>query len=77
MRPFGAAIAVLLPRRAISIISAAGQAFHDPAADAALISALKSHLRPDIPFLDLEINTPAFVRACAEALLGQMTGNAK
>ena len=64
-------VTFLIPRRAISVISAAGQPFHDPAADEALFSAVKAGLRPDIPVveLDVEINDPAFARACAETLL--------
>ncbi|MCP4092871.1 MAG: UPF0261 family protein [Planctomycetes bacterium] len=62
---------VLLPLRAISVISAAGQAFHNPEADAALFDALTSNLRSDIEVqsLDCEINDPAFAAACAKALL--------
>lgn len=73
---YTAPVTVLLPRRAISVISAPGQAFHDPAADAALFAALKSTLRPDIPVVeaDVEINDPAFARACAEVLLTQLRG---
>jgi uncharacterized protein (UPF0261 family) len=69
---YTAPVTVLLPRRAISIISAEGKPFHDPAADEALFGALKANLRPDIPVkeLDLEINDPIFARACAETLLG-------
>lgn len=64
-------VKVLLPLRAISIISAPGQPFHDPAADAALFDALKSGLRKDIPVkeYDLEINSPEFAAACAGSLL--------
>jgi uncharacterized protein (UPF0261 family) len=71
---YPAPVTVLLPLRAISVISAAGQPFHDPAADAALFGAIKEHLRPEIPVieLDAEINDPAFAQACAEALLSSM-----
>lgn len=64
-------VTVLIPRRGISVISAAGGPFHDAAADAALFSALETSLRPDIPrrSLDCDINDPAFARACVEALL--------
>ena len=66
-----APVSVLLPLRAISVISAPGQKFHDPAADAALFSALKSNLRPGIEVIELDgtINDPAFAEACAHALL--------
>jgi uncharacterized protein (UPF0261 family) len=68
---YPAPVTFLIPRRAISVISAAGKPFHDPAADAALFSAVKAGLRSDIPVveLDVEINDPAFARACAETLL--------
>ena len=71
---YTAPVTVLLPRRAISIISARGQPFHDPAADAALFDTLCAHLRPDIPVIDtdLAINDPAFAAACAEALLAHL-----
>ncbi|MFM8893688.1 MAG: Tm-1-like ATP-binding domain-containing protein [Planctomycetia bacterium] len=64
-------VSVLIPRRGTSAIAAAGGPFHDAEADAALFDTLVASLRPDIPCheLDLEINDPAFARACAEALL--------
>ncbi|MDO8542908.1 MAG: Tm-1-like ATP-binding domain-containing protein [Opitutaceae bacterium] len=66
-----APVTVLLPRRAISIISAPGQPFHDPEADEALFAAVRKSLRPGIPVveMELEINDPVFARACADALL--------
>ena len=66
-----APVTVLLPLRALSIISAPGQKFHDPAADTALFHALKTHLRPDLEILELDcaINDPAFAAACAQSLL--------
>lgn len=65
-------VAVLLPLRAISVISAVGKPFHDAAADEALFGAIREHLRPGIPLIevDAEINDPAFSQACAETLLG-------
>jgi len=64
-------VTVLLPLRGGSVISAPGGPFHDAAADAALYSALKSGLRPDIAVqeLDCTINDPVFAEACAQALL--------
>src|SRR5438552_2248405 len=55
-------VTVLIPRKAISVISAAGQKFHDPQADEALFTALKTNLRPDIevPEMDCAINDPEF-----------------
>jgi len=64
-------VTVLLPKKAISVISAAGQPFYDPAADAALFQAIETHLRNDIPVmgLDTTINDPSFAEACANTLL--------
>ena len=71
---YRAPVTVLLPLRAISVISAVGQPFHDPAADAALFGAIKEHLRTDVPVIDLDaaINDPAFAQACAETLLAAL-----
>jgi uncharacterized protein (UPF0261 family) len=73
---YTAPVTVLLPLRAISVISAPGKPFHSPAADEALFTSLRQHLRPDIPVLtpDVEINDPAFARACAESLLAHLAG---
>ena len=67
-------VTVLIPRRGISVISAAGGAFHDDRADAALFASLEANLRPEIPrqSLDCDINDPAFARACVEALLANI-----
>lgn len=67
-------VTVLLPKKAISIISAAGQSFHDPEADDALFEAIRSTLKPGIPLveMDCEINAPEFAAACAKALLGHL-----
>jgi uncharacterized protein (UPF0261 family) len=68
-------VSVLIPRRGISVISAAGGPFHNPAADVALFSAIERGLRAEVPCtsLDCEINDPAFARACVEALLANIT----
>ena len=67
-------VTVLLPLRAISVISAPGQPFHSPEADTALFTALRHHLRPDITVVthDVEINDPLFAHACANALLAHL-----
>ncbi len=64
-------VTVLIPWQAISIISAPGKPFHNPAADKALFDNLKAHLRRDIEVIemDCEINGPRFAEACAHALL--------
>ncbi|MDF1852784.1 MAG: Tm-1-like ATP-binding domain-containing protein [Verrucomicrobiales bacterium] len=68
---YTAPVTVLLPTKAISIISAEGQAFYDAEADASLFSAIKENLSDSIELIevDAEINDPEFSQACAEALL--------
>ncbi|HZJ14029.1 MAG TPA: Tm-1-like ATP-binding domain-containing protein [Chthoniobacteraceae bacterium] len=67
-------VTVLIPRRAVSVISAEGQAFHDPLADRALFDSLKANLRKDIRLIELDttINDPKFAEACAMTLLDEM-----
>ena len=76
---YAAPVTVLLPLRALSVISAPGKLFHSPGADDALFSSLKKNLRADLAIieLDLEINDPAFARACADALLKNLPSSAK
>jgi uncharacterized protein (UPF0261 family) len=64
-------VTVLFPRKAISIISAPGQKFHDPTADAALLEAIRTDLRRDIEVVEMDcaINDPEFAEACVAALL--------
>lgn len=79
LNAYTAPVTVLIPRKAISIISAAGQPFHDPAADAALFDALATELRDgiEIQSMDFEINDPAFASACAESLLKNIRKSAQ
>lgn len=69
-----APVTVLLPLKAISVISAPGQKFHDPIADRILFTALKAFLRKDIEVVELDcaINAPQFAKACAEKLLANL-----
>ena len=59
----------MIPKKAISVISAAGQTFHDSSADEALFAAIHQYANHEIIERDEEINNPAFARACAEKLL--------
>jgi uncharacterized protein (UPF0261 family) len=67
-------VIVLIPTKAISVISASGQPFHDPAADAALFDAIKENLRPDIAVVEMDagINDLAFAETCARSLIALM-----
>ncbi|GAB5559733.1 MAG: Tm-1-like ATP-binding domain-containing protein [Synoicihabitans sp.] len=73
---YTAPVSVLIPHGGISVISAPGQPFHDPDADAALFESLKSNLRDDIPVIESEanINDLSFARLCAQTLLTSMSG---
>jgi uncharacterized protein (UPF0261 family) len=64
-------VEVFIPLRGISVVASPGGPYYWPEADAALFDTLRSHLRKDIPFheLDLNINDPEFARAMAEGLL--------
>ena len=70
-------VTVLLPLRGLSVIGAPGGPFHDPQADTALFTALKSALHPHVAVMDfdLEINSPPFASSCADALLNQLRGS--
>lgn len=63
-------VAVYLPLRGISVISAAGQPFFWPEADRSLFDSLKANLRDDIRCheLDRHINDAEFAHAMAEGL---------
>jgi len=71
----GAPTGILIPTRAISMISAAGQAFHDPVADAALFSAIREEAEVGVQELAVEINSEEFAKACVEKLLELMGGD--
>ena len=64
-------VTVLIPWNGISVISQPGQPFEDGAADEMLFDTLKSHLRKDIPVVEMDcnINDPRFAEACARELL--------
>ena len=64
-------VAVLVPLRGWSQVGSPGGVLHDPAANAALVRALREGLRPDIPLqtLDLTINDREFAHAAAHAVM--------
>jgi uncharacterized protein (UPF0261 family) len=66
---YQAGTAIMIPRKAISVISAAGQPFHDAAADEALFSALKTNAKVPVQEFDLAINDKEFAQACAYKLI--------
>ena len=66
---YQAGTAIMIPRKAISVISAVGQPFHDAAADEALFAALKSNATVPVQEFDLAINDKEFAQACAYKLI--------
>ncbi len=72
-------VSVLIPLGGISVISAPGQPFHWPEADAALFGEWKRNLRPGIPVIEHEgnINDPAFADVCAGELLKNIAAAVK
>ena len=61
--------AILNPLKTVSVISAEGQPFHDPAADAALFGAIHEHAKVEIIDYEEEINSEIFAKAAAHKLL--------
>ena len=72
-------VTVLLPLKGISVISAPGQPFHWPEADAALFGEWKRNLRPGIPVIEYagNINDPAFAELCVGELLKNLAAKVK
>ena len=72
-------VTVYLPLQGISVISAPGQPFHSREADDAFREALKSHLRSDIPVIEMDanINDPEFANSIAETLLKLIEGKGR
>ncbi|UUO07166.1 Tm-1-like ATP-binding domain-containing protein [Blastopirellula sp. J2-11] len=68
---YTAPVTVLLPLQGVSVISAPGQPFYDPAADAALFDSLTENLDESIAIrrIDANINDEEFARACTQSLL--------
>ncbi len=64
-------VAVLLPLRGVSMLDSEGGRFWDPAADAACYDAIRAHLRPGIPVIEVDanVNDPAFSGKVAQTLL--------
>ena len=64
-------VTILLPAKAISVISAPGQKFHDAEADKCLFDAINANVRPGIEIVEMNcaINDPEFAEACARRLL--------
>jgi uncharacterized protein (UPF0261 family) len=67
-------VAFLIPLRGVSILDGEGQPFCDRDADDAMFAALREHLRPEIPVVELaaNINDPAFADKAVEIMLNMI-----
>jgi uncharacterized protein (UPF0261 family) len=72
-------VAVFLPLGGLSLLDIPGQPFWWPEADATLFTALREHLRPDIPLVELDthINDPDFAHKAVEKLLELMASTVR
>jgi uncharacterized protein (UPF0261 family) len=63
-------VTLFVPLRGVSLIAKEGEVFHDPAADDALVGALRSDLDEGVEVreVDTDINDPEFARAMADRL---------
>jgi uncharacterized protein (UPF0261 family) len=71
-------VALFVPLRGISAIAGAGGPFFDPAADQALLAAVRSGLAAQVELheVDAHINDPAFAEAMAARLDDFLGGSA-
>jgi uncharacterized protein (UPF0261 family) len=67
-------VSVYIPTEGVSVISAPGQSFHDPEADASFRLALSQDLRDDIKIHErpVNINDPSFSHEISQALIRMM-----
>ncbi len=64
-------VAILIPLKGVSMLDSPGGDFWDPEADRACYDAIKRHLKPGIPVIEMDhnINDPEFASKAAELLL--------
>ncbi len=64
-------VAVLIPLKGVSMLDSPGGDFWDPEADSACFETIKRHLKPGIPYIEIDanINDPAFSSQVARTLL--------
>lgn len=60
---------MMLPLKGVSVMSAEGQPFHDPAADGALFDAIRGGARHPVIEIGTTINDPIFATTAVEQLL--------
>lgn len=67
-------VAILLPLKGVSMLDSPGGDFWDPEADRACYDAIKRHLRPGIPVIEMDnnINDPEFAGQATATLLAML-----
>ena len=67
-------VTILLPLKGVSQLDSPDGPYWDPEADAACYDAIKRHLKPGIPVIEMDanINDPEFADRAVEVLLGMM-----
>jgi uncharacterized protein (UPF0261 family) len=70
-------VAVLVPLKGVSQLDSPGGQFWDPQADRACFDAIRSHLKPGIPYIEMDhnINDDAFSEKAVSLLLELIEGN--
>jgi len=69
---YTAPVSIMIPRKAISVISIEGQPFYDTDADSALFAAIHKHAAVPVQDFECSINDFEFAKACVETLLAHM-----
>ena len=64
-------VAVLIPLKGWSVYGSKGGPLYDPKGNMLLLQALKQHLKPSIPFreIDVHINDQIFADICVETFM--------
>ena len=67
-------VAVLLPLRGVSMLDSSGGDFWNPDADEACYAAIRAHLKPSIPLVEIDrnVNEPEFADRAADTLVEMM-----
>jgi uncharacterized protein (UPF0261 family) len=70
-------VAILLPLKGVSQLDSPGNPYWDPEADSSCYDAIKAHLKPGIPVIEVDanINDPVFADRAVEVLLAMMGRN--
>ena len=70
-----APVAIILPKKGVSMLDSEGGLFWDPEADSACFDTIRQHVKDSVPVIELDnnINDPAFSGRVAETLLDMLS----